>query len=157
MKKTLCITALCAITALFSGCWKKKENTNTISSAVSTDANDAIMSDEKPIKVAALTEISPEISSTIIGAKSTEPSNGNKIGDHTNDEQPSTSVKKDDPLESDRPSVKDSKSEKESKKESQKENADNEDEKEEKSNDDTDADIEADNENENDADEKKNN
>ena len=71
MKKTLVITALCAITALFSGCWKKKDKTDTMNSAMSTDA---VMSDDKPIKVAAL------------GVMSTEPSGENKLGENTNDE-----------------------------------------------------------------------
>ena len=56
MKKTLCITALCAITALFAGCWKKKDKTDGMNPAMSTDA--PIMSDEKPIKVATL-DIAP--------------------------------------------------------------------------------------------------
>ena len=71
MKKTLVITALCAIAAIFSGCWKKKDKTDNMNSAMSTDA---IMPDDKPIKVAAL------------GVMSTEPSGENKLGENTNDE-----------------------------------------------------------------------
>ena len=83
MKKTLCITTLCAITALFSGCWKKKDKTDTMNSAMSTDA---IMSDDKPIKVAALANISPGGNADMIGGMSTGPSGQNKLGDSTNDE-----------------------------------------------------------------------
>jgi hypothetical protein len=74
MKKTLCITALCAITALFSGCWKKKDKTDDMNAAVSTDT---IMSDDKPIKVAAL---------------GGGPSDQNKL-DSTNDEQAVSQIK----------------------------------------------------------------
>ena len=83
MKKTLCITTLCAITALFSGCWKKKDKTDTMNSAMSTDA---IMSDDKPIKVAALSGMSPGGNADMIGGMSTGPSDQNKLGDSTNDE-----------------------------------------------------------------------
>ena len=79
MKKTLCITTLCAITALFSGCWKKKDKTDAMNPAVSTDA--PIMSDEKSIKVAAL----PETNAEMMGGKSAEPDQ-NKMGNNTNDE-----------------------------------------------------------------------
>ena len=80
MKKTLCITTLCAITALFSGCWKKKDKTDNMNSAMSTDA---IMSDEKPIKVAAL----GGMNAGMTGGMSTEPSGQNKLDENTNDEQ----------------------------------------------------------------------
>ncbi len=83
MKKTLCITTLCAITALFSGCWKKKDKTDTMNSAMSTDA---IMSDDKPIKVAALAEMSPGGNAAMTDVMSTGPSDQNKLGDSTNDE-----------------------------------------------------------------------
>jgi hypothetical protein len=52
MKKTLFVMTLCAITALFSGCWKKKDNAEGTSTAPSTNA--PVMTDEKTIKVASL-------------------------------------------------------------------------------------------------------
>lgn len=86
MKKTLVITTLCAIAAIFSGCWKKKDNTDNMNAVASTDA--AAMSDEKPIKVAALDGMSPE------------PSGEDKSGENTNDEQAIDQLKdKEDDLE----------------------------------------------------------
>ncbi|MBM3631598.1 MAG: hypothetical protein FJX00_01220 [Alphaproteobacteria bacterium] len=52
MKKTLFVMTLCAITALFSGCWKKKDNADGTSTPPSTNA--PVMTDEKTIKVASL-------------------------------------------------------------------------------------------------------
>lgn len=52
MKKTLFVMTLCAITALFSGCWKKKDNAEGANTTPSTNA--PVMTDEKTIKVAAL-------------------------------------------------------------------------------------------------------
>ena len=91
MKKTLVITALCAITALFSGCWKKKDKTDTMNSAMSTDA---VMSDDKPIKVAALSGMSPGGNADMIGGMSTGPSDQNKLGENTNDKQAIDELKK---------------------------------------------------------------
>ena len=92
MKKTLVITALCAIAAIFSGCWKKKDKTDNMNAVSSTDA--AVMSDDKPIKVAALSGMSPGGNADMIGGMSTGPSDQNKLGDSTNDEPAIDELKK---------------------------------------------------------------
>jgi hypothetical protein len=147
MKKTLCITALCAVTALFSGCWKKKEKTETMESAISTDANDTIMSDEKPIKVAALSEMSSGMNSEVIAVKGTDPSNGDKKEDNTNDEQAISQKKDEDGVESDFESTKKILNEKKPEKAAEKKsNTDNEKEKEEKATDENEEDMDTEDE-----------